>query len=110
MAETGIVRYLPTPSDRMGLLWTLLTIKDGVILELGPSGTTHYSMESISEFGIPMRGNLYCTHIDEDNIIMGDTARFEEAIIELDGERDPDCIFLMGSSLTSVIATDINGI
>ena len=55
MAETGIVRYLPTPSDRMGLLWTLLTIKDGVILELGPSGTTHYSMESISEFGIPMR-------------------------------------------------------
>ena len=42
MAETGIVRYLPTPSDRMGLLWTLLTIKDGVILELGPSGTTHY--------------------------------------------------------------------
>ena len=78
MAETGIVRYLPTPSDRMGLLWTLLTIKDGVILELGPSGTTHYSMESISEFGIPMRGNLYCTHIDEDNIIMGDTARFEE--------------------------------
>ena len=44
MAETGIVRYLPTPSDRMGLLWTLLTIKDGVILELGPSGTTHYSM------------------------------------------------------------------
>ena len=110
MAETGIVRYLPTPSDRMGLLWTLLTIKDGVILELGPSGTTHYSMESISEFGIPMRGNLYCTHIDEDNIIMGDTARFEEAIIELDGERHPDCMFLMGSSLTSVIATDINGI
>ncbi len=67
-------------------------------------------MESISEFGIPMRGNLYCTHIDEDNIIMGDTARFEEAIIELDGERHPDCMFLMGSSLTSVIATDINGI
>ena len=41
---------------------------------------------------------------------MGDSARFEEAIIELDGERHPDCMFLMGSSLTSVIATDINGI
>lgn len=110
MNDTGIVRYLPTPSDRMGLLWTLLSIKDGIILELGPSGTTHYSVESISELGIPMGENLYSTHIDEDNIIMGDTTRFEEAIVELDAERNPDCIFLMGSSLTSVIATDMNGI
>ncbi len=75
-----IVRYLPTPSDRMGLLWTLLTIKDGVILELVlPVLPTivwvHFWIWN------SMRGNLYCTHIDEDNIIMGDTARFEEAII-----------------------------
>lgn len=110
MDDTGIVRYLPTPSDRMGLLWTLLSIQDGLILELGPSGTTHYSVESISEFGIPMGENLYSTHIDEDNIIMGDTTRFEEAILELDAEKQPDCIFLMGSSLTSVVATDIDGI
>ncbi|MFR1214984.1 MAG: hypothetical protein ACLSCV_10025 [Acutalibacteraceae bacterium] len=52
---------------------------------------------------------IYIVHILMKIISSWHTARFEEAIIELDGERHPDCMFLMGSSLTSVIAT-IDGI
>ena len=40
----SLVRYLPTPSDRMGILWSLLSVEGSVILEYGPAGTTHYSM------------------------------------------------------------------
>ena len=40
----GLCRYLPTPSDRMGILWSLLAIEDSVIVEYGPAGTTHFSM------------------------------------------------------------------
>ena len=38
----SLCRYLPTPSDRMAVMWTLLTVKDAVVLEYGPAGTTHY--------------------------------------------------------------------
>ena len=40
----SLVRFLPVPSDRMGMLWSLLTIAEALVLEYGPSGTTHYSM------------------------------------------------------------------
>ena len=40
----SLTRFLPLPSDRMGILWSLLNIEDSVIVEYGPAGTTHYSM------------------------------------------------------------------
>ena len=30
----SLCRYFPTPSDRMGILWSLLCIEDSVVLEL----------------------------------------------------------------------------
>lgn len=41
----SLCRYLPVPSDRMGIIWSLLSVKDSIILEYGPAGTTHFSME-----------------------------------------------------------------
>ena len=38
----SLTRFLPIPSDRMGILWTLLSIEDGVVLEYSPAGTTSY--------------------------------------------------------------------
>ena len=40
----SLCRYLPVPSDRMGIIWSLLSVKDSIILEYGPAGTTHFSI------------------------------------------------------------------
>ena len=31
----SLCRYLPVPSDRMGIIWSLLSVKDSIILEYG---------------------------------------------------------------------------
>lgn len=53
---------------------------------------------------------LYSTHIDEKDVIMGTTKRIEEALLEIDREYKPKYIFVVGSSIASVIATDLKGI
>ena len=45
-------RYLPVPSDRMGVIWTLLTVPDAIVLEYGPAGTTHYSVSAYVQWGL----------------------------------------------------------
>lgn len=106
----SLCRYLPTPSERMGILWSLLEIKEAIVLEFGPAGTTHYSIGVISNLGIEVSGNLYSTHLDEDDVIMGDTKRIEEALLEIDREYKPKYIFVLGSAVSSIIATDLKGI
>lgn len=106
----GLCRYLPTPSERMGSLWTLLEIGEAIVLEYGPSGTTHYGMGTIGNLGIELKNKLYVTHIDENDVIMGDSRRLEEALREVDREYKPKYIFVLGSSISSIIATDIKGI
>ena len=34
----SLCRYLPVPSDRMAVMWTLLTVGDAVVLEYGGGG------------------------------------------------------------------------
>lgn len=34
----SLCRYLPVPSDRMGIIWSLLSVKDSIILEYGRPG------------------------------------------------------------------------
>ena len=40
----ALIRNFPVPSDRMAIISTLLNIEDAVVLEYGPEGTTHFSM------------------------------------------------------------------
>lgn len=105
----SLFRQFPVASDRMGILWTTLPIRDCVVIEYGPAGTTHYGTEIIGDLGIPVKQNFFSTHVDENDIIMGDISRLEQAIKEVDERYHPRCIFVVGSSLTSVIAADING-
>lgn len=103
-------RNLPTPSDRMGIIWTLCGIEDAIVLEYGPSGTTHYGVETSYKMEAEGNNNLFCTHITEDDVIMGDTTKLEEAIIELDEKKKPKYIFVVGSSVTAIIAADLEGV
>ncbi len=106
----SLCRHFPIPSDRMGIVWSVLPVRDCAVIEYGPAGTTHYGAEVIMDFGIKIHKNFFCTHVDENDIIMGDTSRLEQAILEVDKTYRPKCIFVIGSSLTSVIGADIRGL
>ncbi len=106
----SLCRYLPTPSDRMGVIWTLLSAKGAVVLEYGPAGTTHFSVSMYGQMGVEPNQSLFTTHLSEDDIIMGDVTRLEEAIREIDEGYRPEVIFVVSSSVTSIIGADIKGV
>lgn len=106
----SLCRYLPTPSDRMGLLWTLLSIEDTVVIEFGPTGTTHYSASFFGKIGVEQENRLFATHMSEDDVIMGCTETLEEAIIEVDKWISPKAIFVVASSVSAIIGTDLKGV
>ena len=106
----SITRFLPQPSDRMGMLWSLLNIEDSVIVEYGPAGTTHYSMGLFGELGIEQENRLFTTHLREEDVVMGDTSRLEKALAEVDDNFHPSVIFVVASSCSEVIGTDLRGV
>lgn len=106
----SLCRFYPTPSDRMAIIWSLTPIKDAVVLEYGPAGTTHFGAGLYGSFGIELKNSLYTTHISEDDIIMGDVSRLENAILEIDKTYHPKIIFVVASAVIAVIGTDIAGV
>lgn len=106
----SLTRFLPVPSDRMGIIWSLLSIDDAVVLEYGPAGTTHYSMSLYGDLGIEQENRLFTTHMREDDVVMGDTSRLENALIEIDKNFEPKVIFVLASSCSAVIGTDLRGV
>ena len=106
----SLVRFLPTPSDRMGIIWSLLTVQGAIVLEYGPAGTTHYSMGLYGGLGLRFQNRMFTTHMSEDDVVMGDVTRLEDAIVELDKSYAPKVIFVVASSVTAVIGTDIKGV
>ena len=106
----SLTRFLPTPSDRMGILWSLLAIEDCVVLEYGPAGTTHFSMGLFGELGESQQNRLFTTHMSEDDVVMGDVSRLEKALMEIDRNFAPQVIFVVASSVAAVIGTDIKGV
>ncbi len=106
----SLTRFLPTPSDRMGILWSLLPIANTVVLEYGPAGTTHFSMGLFGELGENQENHLFTTHMSEDDVVMGDTKRLEDAILEIDHNLSPKVIFVVTSSVAAVIGSDIKGV
>ena len=106
----SLVRFLSTPSDRMGIIWSLLAVQGAIVLEYGPAGTTHYSMGLYGGLGLRFQNRMFTTHMSEDDVVMGDVTRLEDAIVELDKSYAPKVIFVVASSVTAVIGTDIKGV
>ena len=106
----SLVRFLPTPSDRMGIIWSLLAVQGAIVLEYGLAGTTHYSMGLYGGLGLRFQNRMFTTHMSEDDVVMGDVTRLEDAIVELDKSYAPKVIFVVASSVTAVIGTDIKGV
>jgi len=97
----------PIPSDRMGALYALGGIEDAYIIEFGPAGTTHFAIEGFMQIDAPMHNNTYTTHIDETDITFGDESRLVNAIKEIDKNKSPKYIFILGSTITSIIGIDL---
>ena len=106
----SLTRFLPVPSDRMGILWSLLAIDGCVVLEYGPAGTTHFSVGLFGELGVDRQNRLFTTHMREDDVVMGDVSRLEKAIVEIDRNLSPKAIFVVASSVAAVIGADIRGV
>lgn len=60
--------------------------------------------------GVDWQQRLFTTHMNEDDVVMGDVTRLEEAIVELDKSYEPKVIFVVASSISAVIGTDIKGV
>lgn len=106
----ALIRNFPVPSDRMAIISTLLNIEDAVVLEYGPEGTTHFSMNFFNKLGQDYPNRLFTTGVDDSDIVMGSTEHLERGIFELDALYSPKAIFVLTSSVTSIIGTDIAGI
>ncbi|MDO4754540.1 MAG: nitrogenase component 1 [Bacillota bacterium] len=106
----SLCRMYPTQSDRMAIIWSLMPIQDAIVLEYGPAGTTHFGAGMYSSLGLDISGSIFTTHISEDDVVMGDVTRLENAIMEIDEAYKPKVIFVVASAVIAVIGTDIEGV
>lgn len=105
-----VCKYFPVANDRMGTIWTLSSIKGACVIEFGPAGTTHYSIEAIGSLNGEEIAKIYSTHMDQSDVTFGKYERLENAIMELDENINPKYIFVMASSISSIIGADIKSI
>jgi nitrogenase molybdenum-cofactor synthesis protein NifE len=102
-----VYKYFPVANDRMGIIWTLSSIKDACVIEFGPAGTTHYAVEGIGSLNGEDEAKIYSTHMDQSDVTFGKYDRLEKAIVEIDKNVSPKYIFVMASSISSIIGADI---
>jgi len=105
----SLIRFNPTPSDRMAALWLMLTFEDAVVLEYGPMGTTCFAERALK--GMELKVNrLFSTHLSEDDVVMGDVTRLEKALTAIDRDLQPKVIFVVPSAILTVTGADIAGV
>lgn len=105
-----LTKYFPTPSDRMGFLWTLTSISECYVIEFGPAGTTHFAIEGVMELGAEHKMQVFTTHMSEVDITFGRHDKLTGAILEVDRLNRPGYIFVMASSVSALIGIDIESI
>lgn len=105
-----LYKYFPKPSDRMGTIWTLSTIEDAYIVEFGPAGTTHFAIEGMMQLNAVSKASVFTTDMDDSDVAFGKTKRLENTILEVDETYNPKVIFVMASSISAIIGTDVESV
>ncbi|WP_367568158.1 nitrogenase component 1 [Lacrimispora sp.] len=103
----GLHRFKPLPSGRMGILWTLSSIRDAAVVEFGCMGHMMYSGVTLENTGVRGACKRYSTHIDETDIALGGTDKLAHTIAHVVEHDNPRVIFLLPSSIPEVIGTDL---
>ena len=67
-------------------------------------------MESIDQLNGKDKATIYSTHMSESDVTFGKYDRLEKSILEVDANKKPKYIFIMASSVSSIIGTDIKSI
>lgn len=106
----GLHKFKPMPSGRMGILWTLASVKDAALIEYGCMGHMLYARAFLNRAGVPKACRLYSTHIDETDIALGGIDRIRKTINYIAGNNAPKVIFLLPSSVPQIIGTDLPAI
>lgn len=101
---------LPEPSYRMGLLRTLLKESKDLVLEYGTAGTTAYLMKTMKMRGEDVSDRLFTTGLSENEVVMGDVTRLENAIKRLDEAYAPKRIYVLSSAVSEVTGADVKGV
>lgn len=106
----GLYRFRPPPSGRMGILWTLSTIRDAALVEFGSMGHMVYARVALERMGVSGACGLYATHLNENDIALGSTDRLFEAVRSIMEEAAPQAVFLLPSSVPEIIGTDLGAL
>lgn len=106
----GLHRFKPIPSGRMGILWTLATIKKTAVIEFGCMGHMMYSGVTLKRSGVYGGSTFYSTHINEADISLGCTDRIDKVVQNVIEKDQPDALFLLPSAVPEVIGTDLGAV
>lgn len=106
----GLYRYAPTPSGRMGLLWTVGTVKGAALLEFGSMGHMLYADRWLWQSVPEHEGRLYTTHLDEKDIALGITKRFSLAVGEIIQKEKTEVIFVLPSAIPEITGMDMEAL
>ncbi|GAB6109006.1 nitrogenase component 1 [Fusibacter bizertensis] len=106
----GLIKYSPIPSGRMGIIWTLASIGESVIIEFGSMGHMLYMEKWHSQLNLRKKARLYTTHISETDIALGNTDRLMKAIEEIIEQTSVKVVFLLPSTVPLMIGTDYKSV
>ena len=108
----GLYRFKPMPSGRMGIFWTVSSIRESAVVEFGCMGHNLYSGGLLRQSGIyeGYGAPLYTTYIDETDIAMGQTYRLEATLRRVVDTDRPKVVFLQPSAVPEVIGMDMYAI
>ena len=105
------VKNVPIPSDYFGVLWALSGIENAIVIEHGSTGNVSYNKINYYVMNRQSpQGKLFSSGLDEDDVVMGREERLISAIKELDTRFQPEIIFVVATSVTSIIGLDLDGI
>jgi nitrogenase molybdenum-cofactor synthesis protein NifE len=103
----GLFKYFPIPSQRLGMLWSLMGIKDAVIIDYGPEGTLSYFYDSLVNLDAKMDSRMYTVALREREVVFGDSGRLLPAIKRLDERHAPQYIFISPAPVAEIIGADL---
>ncbi len=106
----GLYRYAPKPSGRMGLLWTLGTVREAAVLEFGSMGHMLYAERWLWQSCPGTGSRIYTTHLDEKDIALGITKRFFLAVREIIEKENPEVIFALPSAVPEITGVDMEAL
>ncbi len=106
----GLYRFRPPASGRMGILWTLSTIRNAALVEFGSMGHMVYARVALERMGVSGACGLYATHLNENDIALGSTDRLLDAVRNVIQKDAPQAVFLLPSSVPEIIGTDLGAL